>query len=146
MLSVLQHFHVQLSHLSLYERRTLRDMLVPAPAAMTQPQQPDTTLDPGASNMATTLMEVNTDLAAISRRHAPGRSAYSADTLAALNDAATAAQEAQASRGKVPRNPRRARPAIPQNNHTVALLHFPSQELVKLQLTISHKQVKNSLV
>ena len=47
-LSVLQYFQVQLSHLSLYARRTLRDMLIPAPAAMSHPDQTNTILDPGA--------------------------------------------------------------------------------------------------
>ena len=67
-------------------------MLVPAPAAMTdareayRAQQPATADDP----MPSTPTAVNVDLSMVSRRHAPGRWAYSAETLAALNDAATA--------------------------------------------------------
>ena len=100
-LSVLQHFPVQLSHHSLYARRTLLDMLVPAPAAMTHPDQTNTILDPGANSASTTLMEYSTDLTAISRRHAPVRWPYNAETRAALDDAATAAK----GKGKTSKNP-----------------------------------------
>ena len=71
-------------------------MLVPAPAEMTQQPDPITIIDPGANNTAVTNISINANLAAVSRRHAPGRWAYSADTLTALSDAATAADEARA--------------------------------------------------
>ena len=74
-------------------------MLVPALAAM-MPQTDPIILDPGAANTTITDIGDNANLAAISRRQAPGRWAYSADTLAALNDAATAASAAQATEGK----------------------------------------------
>lgn len=92
-LYILHYFQVHLSHLSVHALRILRNMIVPAPAAMTDPA---TAVDP----MPSTPMAVSVDLSIVSRRHAPGRWAYSAETLAALNDATTATNIATGSKEK----------------------------------------------
>ena len=86
-LYVLQYFQVQMSHFSLNALRTLRNMLVPTPQSMTN----DARAYSGQSLSDTEVMPqqtiaLNVDLAAASRRHAPGRWAYSAETTAILRN------------------------------------------------------------
>ena len=79
-----------MSHFSLHVLRTLRNMLVPAPASMAnarqaysgQPLSEDEVMPPQT-------LALNVDLSAASRRHAPGRWAYSVETMAVLRNTAT---------------------------------------------------------
>jgi len=83
-LYVLRHYQVQMAHFSLDVLRLLRNLLVPLPATMNANRNmanPDH--DEPMPQRGTVPQQ---DLASISRTHAPGRWAYSQETLAALRE------------------------------------------------------------
>ena len=87
-----------MSHFSCHVLRTLRNMLVPAPASManTRPAYSGQPLSENEepvclysySDQPQQTVALNPDLAAASLRHAPSRWAYSAETLAYLRNVA----------------------------------------------------------
>ena len=90
-----------MSHFSLHALRTLRNMLVPAPASMANARQAYSGQPLSEDEvMPQQTIASNIDLAAASRQHAPGRWAYSAETLSMRNNYPTKGKTKGHSKGK----------------------------------------------